>query len=176
FQPIAFESRRFLEDQSKLTLVRDGQERTVVFGDEAVLSLRTPPVPHLDAPLVFAGYGLSVPEAGYDDLDGLDLKGRVAVILSGGPASLTGPVRAHVASTRWTALRRGGALGIITIPLTSDVPWERVAQRRLAPVKGLVDDLLGDRDGQQIALTVNPAAAEAWFAGSGHTAAELMAL
>ena len=176
FQPIAFESRRFLEDQSKLTLLRDGQERTVVFGDEAVLSLRTPPVPHLDAPLVFAGYGLSVPEAGYDDLDGLDLQGRVAVILSGGPASLTGPVRAHAASTRWTALRRGGALGIITIPLTSDVPWERVAQRRLAPVKGLVDDLLGDRNGQQIALTVNPAAAEAWFAGSGRTAAELMAL
>jgi Peptidase family M28 len=176
FQPIAFESRRFLEDQSTLALVRDGQERALVFGDEAVVSLRTPPAPRIDAPLVFAGYGLSVPEAGYDDLNGLDLQGRVAVILSGGPASLTGPLLAHAASTRWTALRRGGALGVVTIALTNDVPWERVAQRRLAPVKGLVDDSLGDRSGQQIALTVNPAAAEAWFAGSGHTAAELIAL
>ena len=56
------------------------------------------------------------------------------------------------------------------------MPWERIAQRGLAPVKGLVDDPLDDRSGQQIALTVNPGAAEAWLAGSGHTAAELMAL
>jgi hypothetical protein len=176
FQPIAFESRRFLEQQSKLTLVRHGHERAVAFGDEAILSLRTPPAAHVDAPLVFAGYGLSVPDAGYDDLDGLDLRGRVAVILSGGPSSLTGPLLGHASSTQWTALRRAGALGIVTILRTSDVPWERLTRRRLAPVKGLVDDALGDRSGQQIALTVNPAAADAWFAGSGHTAAELMAL
>jgi Zn-dependent M28 family amino/carboxypeptidase len=85
-------------------------------------------------------------------------------------------VLAHASSTRWTALRRAGALGVVTIARTSDVPWERTALRRLAPVKGLVDDPVGDRSGQQIALTVNPAAAEAWFAGSGRTAAELMAL
>jgi Zn-dependent M28 family amino/carboxypeptidase len=33
-----------------------------------------------------------------------------------------------------------------------------------------------DSTGQQISLTVNPAAAEQWFAGSGHTAADMLAL
>ena len=49
-------------------------------------------------------------------------------------------------------------------------------QRRLAPVKALADDSLGDTPGQRIALTVNPATAERWFAGSGHTAADMLAL
>ena len=41
----------------------------------------------LDAPLVFAGYGLSVPEYKYDDFVGIDVRGKIAVILSGAPRS-----------------------------------------------------------------------------------------
>jgi hypothetical protein len=39
----------------------------------------------LDTPLVFAGYGLNVPEYHYDDFAGIDVRGKVAVILSGAP-------------------------------------------------------------------------------------------
>ena len=35
--------------------------------------------------LVFAGYGISVPGIGYDDYKGLDVNGRVAVVLTGFP-------------------------------------------------------------------------------------------
>ena len=41
--------------------------------------------------------------------------------------------------------------------------------------QGPVDDSLGETT-QQIALTVNPDAAEGWFAGSGHTAADMLSL
>lgn len=41
----------------------------------------------LTAELVFAGYGLSVPEYGYDDLAGIDVRGKVAVVLAGAPRS-----------------------------------------------------------------------------------------
>ena len=176
FQAIAFESREFLEKRSRLALAREGHETPVVFGDEAILSLRVPPAPHLDAPLAFAGYGLSVPEAGYDDLTGVDLDGRIAVIMSGGPASLSGPLLAHASSARWAALRRAGAIGVATILRTSDEPWDRLKRRRLVPVKGLADDPFGDRSGQRLALTLNPSAAEQWLAGSGHKAADLIAL
>jgi Zn-dependent M28 family amino/carboxypeptidase len=96
------------------------------------------------------------------------------VVVSGGPATLSGPLLSHASSVRWAALHRAGAIGVVTILRTSDIPWERTKLRRLTPVKALVDDPLGDTTAQQLALTVNPDAAERWFAGSGHTAAEVL--
>ena len=176
FQPVAFESRQFVEEQSRLVIARDGREEPIAFGDAAIVNLRVLPAREIDAPLAFVGYGLSVPEAGYDDLEAVDLAGCIAVVVAGGPATLSGPLLSHASSVRWAALRRAGAIGVVTILRTSDVPWDRIKAHRLAPVKALVDDPLGDTTGQQIALTVNPRAAEGWFAGSGRTAAELLAL
>lgn len=38
-----------------------------------------------EAPLVFAGYGISAPTKGYDDYKALDVKGKIVVVLSGLP-------------------------------------------------------------------------------------------
>ena len=77
FQPIRFRSRRIIEAQSSLALVRPGGAiETVELGEEATFSMRIEPAPSVEAPIVFAGYGLQVPEAKHDDLAGLDLKGR----------------------------------------------------------------------------------------------------
>ncbi|WP_354585523.1 M28 family peptidase [Hymenobacter sp. UYCo722] len=38
-----------------------------------------------DAPLAFAGFGISAPELGYDDYAGLDVKGKVVMIVRGAP-------------------------------------------------------------------------------------------
>ena len=43
-----------------------------------------PPM-QIDAPVVFAGYGISAPDLGYDDLKDVDLNGKVALILFGYP-------------------------------------------------------------------------------------------
>jgi hypothetical protein len=176
FQPIAFESRQFIEEQSRLAIVRGGKEEPIEFGDAAIVNVRVLPAREIDAPLAFVGYGFNLPEAGYDDLERVDLTGRIAVVVSGGPATLTGPLLSHASSVRWAALHRAGAIGLVTILRTSDIPWERTKLRRLTPVKALVDDPLGDTTMQQLALTVNPDAAEGWFAGSGHTAAEILSL
>lgn len=40
------------------------------------------------APLVFAGYGVRAPELGYDDFEGRDLNGRIAVVMEGYPRPL----------------------------------------------------------------------------------------
>lgn len=39
----------------------------------------------IDAPMVFVGYGVDAPEAGWDDYKGVDLKGKVAVFLINDP-------------------------------------------------------------------------------------------
>jgi hypothetical protein len=176
FQPIAFESRQLIEERSRVALVRDGKEQPLLLGEAVVPGIRAGSSAEIDAPLTFLGYGLSMPEAGYDDVQGADLRGQVAVVISGGPASLSGPLLAHATTVRWTALKRAGAIGIVSIPRVSEVPWERLVSRRLAPVKVLTDDPLGDTAGQELALTINPATADQWFAGSGHTAAELLGL
>ena len=45
-----------------------------------------------DAPLAFAGYGISAPELGYDDYAGLDVKGKVVVIVRGAPRTFAATV------------------------------------------------------------------------------------
>ena len=52
---------------------------------DVLVSLRVLHAPRLEAPMVFAGYGLTIPELKYDDLAGLDVKGKVVVLLTGIP-------------------------------------------------------------------------------------------
>ncbi len=69
--------------------------------------------PSVDAPLVFAGYGLSIPEAGHDDFAGLDVRGKIVVVLSGGPADISGALKSDARSNRAKLLAARGALGMI---------------------------------------------------------------
>ncbi|MBJ6107978.1 M28 family peptidase [Hymenobacter sp. BT523] len=45
-----------------------------------------------NAPLAFAGYGISAPELGYDDYKGLDVKGKIVVIVRGAPRTFASTV------------------------------------------------------------------------------------
>ena len=60
--------------------------------------------------MVFVGYGLKIPEQNYDDLAGLDLKGKVVVIFcgfNGGDAgSAVGTL--SVGGERWKVFGRRG--------------------------------------------------------------------
>src|SRR5690606_14559936 len=83
------------------------------------------------APLVFAGYGVTAPELGYDDYAGLDVTGRIVVVLNNAPASFPSEPRAHYASTdqKMTNAARHGAVGVIGALSEADearYPWERV--------------------------------------------------
>ena len=63
-----------------------GATRLVQGTDVALTSVRADPrVAIKDAPLVFVGYGVSAPDAKWDDFKGVDLKGKVAVFLVNDP-------------------------------------------------------------------------------------------
>src|SRR5271157_4956030 len=81
YQPVKLVSRQIDESGSSLALVRNGKDEPLVLGEDAMFSTRVDLAPEVDAPLVFVGYGLRVPEKYYDDLAGLDMKGKVAVII-----------------------------------------------------------------------------------------------
>ncbi|HEX8818243.1 MAG TPA: M28 family metallopeptidase [Terriglobales bacterium] len=180
YQPVKFHSRRIIENGSSLALVREGKVEPLVIGEDAILSSRVDLAPKVEAPLVFVGWGLSVPEQNYDDLAGQDLKGKVAVIMGGSPSAIPGPLAAHHQSTpeRWKALRAAGAIGVVYVlnPATVEIPWSRSTLTRNRPNMTLADPRFNDTEGEQLAVTFNPAHAEELFAGSGHTFAELAAL
>ena len=178
-QSVPFISRRIVEERSHLSLERGGQLEALTLGEDATINMRISPAANVRAPLVFVGYGLTVPEVGHDDLAGMDLKGKVAVFFSGGPQNIPGPLLAHyqTAGERWSALKRAGAIGALTIqnPRGQDIPWDRSKLARLAPAMSIADAALDETAGQQIAVTVNPERAGKLFEGSGHAYADLLA-
>lgn len=180
YQPVKLVQKTIDEKQSSLTLVRDGKDEPVKLGDEAYFSTRVDLAPSVEAPLVFAGYGIRVPENNYDDLAGLDVKGKVVVIFSGAPSDIPGDLASHYQSTgeRAKALRAAGAIGTISIPdpAAMDIPWSRQMVSRLRPSMKLADTKFSETDGWQLAVTWNPEFADKLFAGSGHSASELIEL
>ena len=177
YQPVRFVSRQLVETESRAALVRDGKAEPLKLGEDAYFSTRVDLAPEAEAPLVFVGYGLSIPESNFDDLAGLDLKGKVVVLITGAPEQISSALAAHhqTAAERWKDLRRAGAVGIIAIPnpASMEAPWARSALNRLHPNMGLAGAEFNETDGEKLALYFNPAHADKLFEGSGHTFAEL---
>jgi len=89
-----------------------------------------------DAPMVFVGYGVTAPERGWDDFKGVDLKGKIALVLINDPdfeATPGDPVagkfggKAATFYARWVykyeeAVRRG-ALGVLIVHETAGAAY-----------------------------------------------------
>jgi hypothetical protein len=180
FQPVRFEVQRVVAAESSLALVRDGREEPLALGRDALLGSREPQPREVTAPLEFVGYALHLPEAGYDDLAGRDLHGRIVVYLNGGPRDLAGALKSHARAAQefGKALERAGAVGSIGIPnpKSMDIPWQRMALSASQPGMRIAESELQDTHGTMFTAIFNPAAADKLFAGSGHTVAELLAL
>ena len=180
YQPVKFESRQIVEKESSAALISEGKAQPLTLGEDAFFSTRIDLAPEVEAPLVFVGYGLSVPEKNYDDFAGLDLAGKVAVLFSGSPADMPSALASHYqsAAERWKALRKAGVVGSITIPnpASMDIPWSRMSLNRTHVSMELADPNLNETQGAKLAMTFNPANADKLFAGTGHTFSEIAAL
>jgi Zn-dependent M28 family amino/carboxypeptidase len=172
YQSIQFESRQIVEQDSRLDLTLKKVVEPLKIGEDAIFSTRVDLAPNVEAPLVFAGYGLSIPEKNYDDLAGLDLKGKVAVIVAGAPSEIPGALASHYQSAgeRWRALHKAGAVGVVTIlnPASMDIPWSRIAINRNHPSMALRDREFNETEGEKLAVIYNPERAARLFEQSGH--------
>ena len=177
-QPVKFSTRVIDEAGSSVSLTRGGVTVPLKLGEEVVIGLRIDPAPQVQAGMVFVGYGLTIPEQGFDDFAGRDVRGKVVVHLTGAPAGIPGALSSHYQSAgeRAANLKRLGAVGTITIPNPKqmDIPWSRSSLARLAPAMSLADHSLDEAGGMKVALTMNPAFADELFEGSGHNFAEIL--
>jgi hypothetical protein len=178
-QEVRLQSRKLIEAKSSLKLLGSGGERPLKLGDDAALILRGDIVREVEAPLVFAGYGLALPQYGADDLAGLDLTGKIVVAFNAAPGSVPGSAGAHFGSgaERWKVYKAAGAIGVVMIPNphAMDLPWERAMQNRLDPSMVLEggEDLYA---GMRLYVGFNPARLATLLEGTGRSADELLAL
>jgi Zn-dependent M28 family amino/carboxypeptidase len=171
FQAVRFEERRILPEGTRATLVVEGAPRPLRLPQDMVLRIAGGPPPEaIDAPLVFIGYGLHLPEAGHDDFAGVDLRGKVAVVIGGGPRALSSALKSHARADRPRLLAERGALGMILLgtPAQAEQPWESVARAAAQPGMYLADPALRAVRSPFLTAALHPAAAELIFAGSGH--------
>lgn len=178
-QPIDFTVQRVLADRSSVALVdAAGAVQPLMLGEDLRLTAAAPQPATIEAPMVFIGYGLHLPQAAYDDFAGQDLKGKILVMIDrGGPAEFSDAMKAgsrRVQTQRM--IEQVGALGVITLQTarTMDVPWER--QRLLAANAGMYPTEPGATRTARFDAVANPANQEKLFARSGRTFAEIAAL
>ncbi|MFH1755157.1 MAG: PA domain-containing protein, partial [Candidatus Latescibacterota bacterium] len=77
----------------------------------------------VDAPLVFAGFGITAPEYDYDDYGGIDVEGKIVLVLNNEPGSQTdndkfrgrAPTRHSFAASKERTAREHGAVGVIIV-------------------------------------------------------------
>jgi Zn-dependent M28 family amino/carboxypeptidase len=179
-----FQAVKYLEEKidaahSSVALVDGGKATPLAVGPDLTLGARDEQPKSVSAPLVFLGYGLHLPEAGYDDFAGQDLKGKVVVVLGGGPDTLSAALKSHASSTEFPkALEAAGAVGVIRLqnPKAMDIPWPRLIALSSQPGMRLAEPALQTYHRAMFSASVNPDKAEVLFAKSGHSFAELLAL
>ena len=195
YQLVKFDVQRVDAGKSSMKLVVDGKVTPLVLGEDAILGARSAQLRAVDAPLVFIGYGLHLPESKYDDFNSAEvplaaLKGKIVVFINGGPADLSGPLKSYARTAPLAkALIDAGAVGSISIPTpkSMDFGWQRVASGASQPGMRLAvapdadavaakHPALADVHSTMFSATFNPAQAEKLFEGTGHTFAELLAL
>ncbi len=176
-QPVGFVVRSVDASQSSLTLVRGSREEKLVLDEDASFVARAPQAAHADAPVVFVGYGLNLPEYGHDDLKGLDLKGKVVAYVTGAPKGIPGPVLSHARNQAWPTFRAAGAVGMITFSALrgGDTAFVRGARGRSNPVMALAEPALDAQQGNTVSVQFNAYRAEKLFAGAPERFATLAA-
>ena len=112
-----------LNNKSSVALLRDasGKVDTLSFGKDFI------PVPHplkelaaAGGALMFAGYGVDIP-GGYSDYKGIDVKGKIVVLVNGAPDGLPSTLTAHFsnAGNKMNTAFEKGAVGVVIIELST---------------------------------------------------------
>jgi len=137
FQKVPLYAVHTIEDQTKFSFVpRDGSLIDLTYGSDYVTKDQTgAESADIDAPIVFVGYGIDAPEYHWNDYAGVDVKGKVLLVIvnqppSDDPSFFKGKTMTYYG--RWTykyeeAARRG-AVGVLIIHRTdlASYPWDVV--------------------------------------------------
>ena len=129
YQPVILSETR-LDGGAVVTVTGPAGYKTV--WDHAAEAIVTPSQletgTDVSGPLVFAGFGIDAPKQGFSDYAGLDVKGKIVVVLQGIPKGPPDEVVAHLGTEKARMAAARGAIGILTIPTLQSAklrPWSK---------------------------------------------------
>ncbi|QPQ55106.1 M20/M25/M40 family metallo-hydrolase [Allosphingosinicella flava] len=171
YQQVPFGSY-MIEDGAALSI---GDTRYDNFSEVIVNASPREPALSLEAPVVFAGYGLDSPSQGFNDYAGLDVKGKIVLIIGGTPKGTPSDLNAHLNGQKGVMAAKNGAIGVIQIARRDESqrrPWESLT--RSGPHPSVV---WSETDGKpysnapaiRFSASMSHKAAALLFKGSGKT-------
>jgi Zn-dependent M28 family amino/carboxypeptidase len=183
FRPVTLSEVSLADAPARLTITPKGSTPIVfAHAGEAVISPSQIDVKtDVAAPLVFAGFGIDAPAQGHHDYAGIDVRGKIVVVLTGIPKGPPSEVVAHLGTQKVQMAAAHGAIGIITVPTLQSTklrPWARLQQTASVPRMTWVRP-----DGSPFVAapairgnaTVSMVAAEALFTGTKTPLATILA-
>jgi Zn-dependent M28 family amino/carboxypeptidase len=121
FQTVPMTEVRTLPETSLIAVASDLSTLSLRNLEDVVAFNQTQaPSAYVDAPIVFVGYGIQAPGSGRDDYRGLDLDGKVALLLAGDPPGGAEGFRrrTHYGSPeyKFAEAARHGAVAALLVP------------------------------------------------------------
>ncbi len=139
FQKVPLRKSTLSSSGVSVSPVSGGAAQPLSIPDEAiVLASHTLPQVDVTGPVVFVGYGVTAPEVSYDDYAGVDVHGKIVLVLYNAPAKFPSEIKAHYASPvqKMKNAADHGATGIISMFTPDDqkrIPWEYAKTRATEP-------------------------------------------
>ena len=180
--PVPFVAADIDVDSVALEIVANGERRALPWRDGFVADghplLETSDV---EAPVVFVGFGIDAPELKWDDYAGLDVRGKIVLVLRGAPERFPHDERAfHAKTSRKRAVAAAhGAAGLLLFREAEEAersPWEHSARNagKRPSMAWLEPD--GSPHGVERELralaSLSESGADALFAAAGRTRAD----
>lgn len=120
-QSVPLQEKTMDKDGSAVTISGSTGSKRWSHGTDAII-YASPLKSALDveAPAVFVGFGLDAPEQGFDDYQGLDVRGKIVVVLSGTPQGTSSEIGAHLVAEKQRMAEKHGAIGILSVSTRID--------------------------------------------------------
>ncbi len=175
YQALEVTTEARLGKANKLQVTESGRKVSFRFPDDFV-PLNISSAAKLKAPVVFAGYGITAPKYNYDDYAGLDVKGKIVLVLRHEPqendensvfAGKSYTQHATFASKASNA-KMHGAVGIILVSDRAAHPQEPDQLDKFGATEGPFDAGIPFVEAKE-------ARVEPWFKDAGKSVAEIQA-
>jgi hypothetical protein len=166
------------DGKSSLVLITKGGEQTLVpLKDYVQIGDLIKTDNGVEAPVVFAGFGVTAKEHDYDDYDGADVKGKIVVVMDGAPAKFPSTVRAYYSDSlvKQRNAVAHGAVGFIDLMTPEDqkryawdwiVPQVQMGSMEWLQNNGIPHNTFPELRGGAL---LSQSGAEKLFAGAGKT-------
>lgn len=128
----------------------DGAPMRLKFGEDYVtLNQTATPTAEVDSEIVYVGYGIEAPEYKWDDYKGVDVRGKVLLMLVNEPPStdpnfFKGPALTYYGrwTYKWENAARHGAVGVLLVHKTdmASYGWDVVRNSNSTEKAQLADD------------------------------------